>query len=326
MRSRTCARVGGLPLLVTRRELHAAGIDLDVALRATRRGRWQEVLPGAWLRSEGPVTRDHRQQAALALLGSHAVLTGADACDEYGLRDVPPDDRVCVLVPHTVQRDLGPDVRLVRTTSVVASYVMRGRRWAEPARAVLDAAAGRDLRTVRALVCAAAANSWAGADQVGALLEAGPRRGSAVLRRAVTDVEAGAASAPEAEAADLLGAAVGRRRLPPFLLNPDLYLDGRFLLTPDLWLVGTGVGGELDSRRHHGSQDSLDATLARHARAERRGIALVHRSPQRMRRDPAGFLRELEVRVGDTPEPPGLVVVPRGPLLPQPSRRRRSSA
>lgn len=325
MRSRTAARADALPLLVTRRALHDAGIDLDVALREARRGRWQQVLPGAWLRSDSAVTRDHRQHAALALLGRHAVLSGADACHEYGMRDVPTDDRVCVVVPHTVQRDLGPGVRIVRTTTVVASYLMRGRRWAEPARAVLDAAAGHDLRAVRGLVTASAADSWAGADQVGALLEAGPRRGSAVLRRALADVEAGAASAPEAEAADLLRAAARRRRLPPVLLNPDLYLAGQLLLTPDLWLVGTGVGGEVDSRRHHGSQSSLDATLARHARAERHRIALVHRSPQRMRRDPEGFLRELQQRVSDTPEPPGLVVVPRGPLLPLP-RRRRSPA
>lgn len=322
MRSSTRARTAQLPLLVTARHLRDAGIDLDVALRAVRGGEWQQVLPGAWLRREGSVTRDHRQQATLALLGPRALLTGADACAEYGLRDVPPEDRVCVLVPHTVQRDLGPHVRVVRTTATGGSYLMRGRRWAEPARAVLDAAAGQDLRAVRALVMAAESDAWVGPEQVQALLAAGARRGSAVLRRALSDAEAGAASAPEAEAADLLTPAVRRRSLPPFLLNPDVYLDGEFLLTPDLWLVGTGVGAELDSRRHHGSQESLDATLARHARVERRGIALVHRSPQRLRREPRDFLRELQERVADTPEPAGLVVVPRGPLLPRPGRRR----
>jgi hypothetical protein len=307
---------------VTRRDLHAARIDLDVALRAARRGDWQDVLPGAWLRSAGTVTRAHRQQAALALLGPDAVLSGADACFEYGLRDVPDDGRLCVLVPHRMRRDLGPQVRLVRTATAAASYRMRGRRWVDPARAVFDAAAEHRLQAVRGLVTAAAADSWVEPEQLRGLLAQGPRRGSAVLRRAVGDVEAGARSAPEAEAADLLAVAVRRRRLPPFLLNPDVYLHGEFLLTSDLWLVGTGVGGELDSRRHHGSQVSLDATLARHAVADRRGIALVHRSPQCLRRTPEDFLRELRDRVADTPEPPGLVVVPRGPLLPLPPRGR----
>lgn len=322
MRSASRTRVDALPLLVTRRDLHGAGIDLDVALRAVRSGDWQEVLPGAWLRGKHPVSRDHRQQAALARLGPAAVLTGADACAEYGLRDVPDDGRVCVLVPHRVQRSLGDGVRLVRTTSTVESYVMRGRRWACPARAVFDAAAGHDLRSVRALVTAAADDVWVGHEQLQVLLADGPRRGSAALRRATDDVADGARSAPEAEAADLLAGAVRRRALPPFLLNPDVYLHGEFLMTPDLWLVGTGVGAELDSRRHHGSQWSLDATLARHAAAERHGIALVHRSPQRMRRAPQDLLQELAERVADTPEPPGLVVVPHGPLLPRPLGHR----
>jgi hypothetical protein len=298
MRLTTVARTDRLPLLVTRAALTAAGVDLDVALRAARSGHWSEVMPGAWLRGDIDVTRDHRQQAALALLGPRAALTGPDACRELGLRDVPDDDRVFVLAPHSVQRDLGPGVRLVRTTAEVTLYDMRGRRWADPTRAVYDASFGRTL-----------------------LLEAGPRRGSAELRRAIGDVEAGARSAPEAEAADILGVAVRAGLLPRFLLNPDVFLDGKFLLSPDVWLIGTGVGGELDSRRFHGSQTSLDETLARHARADRRGIALVHRSPTRFRQSPHGFVAELAERVVEVPEPPGLVVVPRGPVLPLPRRR-----
>ena len=140
------------------------------------------------------------------------------------------------------------------------------------------------------------------------------------LRRALGDVEAGARSAPEAEAADVLGAAVRAGRLPPFLLNPDVFIDGELLLSPDIWLLGSGVGGELDSRRFHSSQAALDDTLARHARAERRGVVLVHRSPSRFRQDPQGFVAELAARVAEVPQPPGLVVVPRGPVLPLPRR------
>lgn len=321
MRLTTLSRTDRLPLLVTRATLTAAGVDLDVALRAARSGHWKEVLPGAWLRGDLEVTRGHRQQAALQLLGPRSLLTGPDACRELDLRDVPEDDRVFVLVPHSVQRDLGPAVRLVRSTARPTSYDMRGRRWAGPTRAVYDASFGRTLQDVRALVTAAASDAWTSTEDLRALLEAGPRRGSAELRRAIGDVEAGARSAPEAEAADVLGAAVRAGRLPAFLLNPDVFLDGEFLLSPDVWLIGTGVGGELDSRRFHGSQTSLDQTLSRHARADRCGVALVHRSPTRFRQDPQGFVAELAERVADVPEPPGLVVVPRGPVLPLPRRR-----
>ncbi len=47
----------------------------------------------------------------------------------------------------------------------------------------------------------------------------------------------------------------------------------------------------------------------------------MHRSPVRFRQDPHGFVAELAERVADVPEPPGLVVVPRGPVLPLPRRR-----
>ena len=291
-------------------------MDLDVALRAVRNGTWQELLPGAWLRGGSDITRGHRQLAALELLGPEALLTGPDACDEYGMRDVPRDERVFVLVPHRVQRRLGPHVCIRRTRALPTSYRMRGRRWAAPARAVIDAAYDQDLRAARAVVSAAVADGWLGVDDLRVAIGAAPRRGSAVLRRVLGDVAAGARWAPEAEAADVLTAAVRAGRLPPFLLNPDLLVRGKPVLTPDLWLLGTGVGGELDSRRHHGSQDTLDATLARHARAERLGIALVHRSPSRFRADPEAFVDELAARVAECPEPPELVVVPHGPVLP----------
>jgi len=42
--------------------------------------------------------------------------------------------------------------------------------------------------------------------------------------------------------------------------------------------------------------------------------------PHRLRADPDGFVTELRLRVGDCPEPVGLVVVPQGPLLPRDRR------
>lgn len=322
VRTTTAVRTASLPLLVTRRELVAAGIDLDIALRATRRGSWTEVVPGAWWRAPVDVTRGLRQTAALQLLGPAAALTGVDACQHYGLRDVPEDGRVDVVVPHRLRRDLGPSVRLHRTTLCVDSDVMAGRRWARPVRAVHDACTGRPLQDVRALVAAAVGDGWVGSADLRRLVDAGPRRGSAALRRALDDVDAGARSAPEAEAAEAVADAVRRRRLPPFLLNPRLLLDGRLVLVPDLWLVGTGLGAELDSVRHHGSYDALDATLDRHERAAAYGIVLVHRSPRRLRADPAGLVDELVRRLPDCPAPPGLVVVPQGPVLPGPRRQR----
>ena len=322
MRAATRARTASLPLLVTARDLDAAGVDTDVARRAVRSGDWREVLPGAWWRSGAEVDRSVRQLAALRMLGPRAALTGVDACRQYGMRDVPDDEVVDVVVPHVVRRRVGPLVRLHRTTADVPSDSMAGRRWTRPERAVRDAASGRELVVVRALVAASVADGWVGVGALRCLVDEGPRRGSAVVRRTLLDVEAGARSAPEAEAADVLAHAVRRGRLPPFLLNPQLLVRGRCVLEPDIWFVGTGLGAELDSVRHHGSSVQLDETLARHARAADLGITLVHRSPQRLRTDPDGFVTELERRLPVSPEPLDLVVVARGPLLPRAHRQR----
>ena len=326
MRASTAARAALLPPLLTRADLAAAGLDTDVALRAVRSGKWSVVLPGAWTRRGGEVTRRERQEAALALLGDGAALTGPDACAAHGMRDVPGGP-VAVLVAHGVRRDLGPDVRIVRTTATVPVMQLRGLPAVAPVRAVLDACWQQPLQHVRALVLAAVADGWVDVSEFEQLVDEGPRRGSAAVRRAVLDAHRGARSAPEAELADVLVAAVRRGHLPPFLLNPELLLDGKPVVTPDAYLVGLGVGGEMDCVRHHASARALDSTLLRHDRATRAGIELHHVTPSRFRSDPQVYVDRLREAVAGrrqltVPEPPGLVVVRHGPLLPAISCRR----
>lgn len=320
MRTSTAARAAALPALLTRAHLAAAGLDTDVALRAVRRGTWSVVLPGAWSRRGGEVTRRERQEAALELLGDGAALTGPDACAAYGMRDVP-DGPVAVLVPHAVRRDLGPEVRVVRTTADVPVLQMNGLPTVAPVRAVVDASWQQPLRPVRALLLAAVADCWVDLTELQQLVDAGPRRGSAFVQRAIVDAHRGARAAPEAELADVLVGAVRRGQLPPFLLNPELLLDGEPVVTPDAYLVGLGVGGEMDSVRHHGSATALDSTLLRHGRAARAGIELHHITPARFRAAPQAYVDQLREAVGvrrrlASPEPPGLEVVRHGPLLP----------
>lgn len=326
VRTTTATRAALLPALLTRADLAAAGLDTDVALRAVRSGAWSVVLPGAWTRRGGEVTRRERQEAALALLGDGAALTGPDACAAYGMRDVP-DGPVAVLVPHGVRRDLGPQVRIVRTTADVPVLQLRGLPAVAPVRAVLDACWQQPLQQVRALVLAAVADGWVDVAELERLVDAGPQRGSAAVRRAVVDARRGARSAPEAELADVLVVAVRRGQLPPFLLNPELLLDGEPLVTPDAYLVGLGVGGEMDSLRHHGDATALDRTLLRHGRAGRAGIELHQVTPARFRADPQAYVDVLREAVARrrrlvVPQPRGLVVVRHGPLLPVITCRR----
>jgi hypothetical protein len=325
----TRRRTDRLPRLVLAPDLAAAGVDPDVARRAVASGTWREVLPGAWLRDSRDVSRIDRQRAALARAGPAALLSGADACRAYGMRDVPEDPLVTVLARSSCQTCLGPDVRLLRTTRLPEAHVVAGLRCAEPLRAVADAARAQgDLQDVRALVLAAVADLWCDVPGLVDELAAGPRRGSALLRRAVADAAGGAASAPEAEMADVAVGLAARRRLPRPVLNHVLWLGTQRIGQPDGYLPGTGVGWEADSRRHHGSQQALDATLERHEDYARAGLDVLHRSPQRVRRDPAAFAavlleRVLARRELDPPEPAGLLVLPPDVVPAALSRRTR---
>ena len=215
----------------------------------------------------------------------------------------------------------------MRTTADVPVLQLRGLPTVGPVRAVLDACWQQPLQQVRALVLAAVADGWVDITELERIVHAGPRRGSAHVRRAVGDAHRGARSAPEAELADVLVAAVRRGHLPPFLLNPELLLDGEPVVTPDAYLVGLGVGGEMDSVRHHGSARALDGTLLRHDRAARVGIELHHVTPARFRATPQAYVDRLREAVAGrrrlaVPEPLGLVVVRHGPLLPVIACRR----
>jgi len=171
-----------------------------------------------------------------------------------------------------------------------------------------------DLREVRALLLVAVAARRCGVDELRSELDAGSRHGRALCRRALCDAERGAWSAPEAEVADVVGAA----RLPPSLLNPTLVLDGAIVGQPDGWFPGLGLGWEVESRRHHAEDDTFDATLARHDHFAAHGLQLLHVTPRRARALGSRYADVLAAavaarRTAALPEPTGLMVVPYDP-------------
>lgn len=106
----------------------------------------------------------------------------------------------------------------------------------------------------------------------------------------------------------------------PFYVNCAVYVDHVLLGIVDVWLVGRGTGGELDSREWHAGADCLDATLLRDKAFSRAGLSLEHITPTRFRGDPAGFAQALRSEAdrrtsSGIPEPSGLRLKPRGPLL-----------
>lgn len=312
----------------TRSGLVATGRDRAFGDRLVTSGRLVRAAPSTYL--PVPASLLQRIQAALAHTGPGAVITGWAACEMHGMRYVQEQLAIPVLVHE--------DRRLVSTPWVQVLRSERRPRWknygggfmvAAPARAVVDAARqAPDLRTVRALVLSAIGDKHVTEAELREELDAGPRHVSGLCRWALDDARRGAASAPECEMADEASRGVRRGVLPPFLLNPELWVSGVLLAVLDGYVVGSGVGWETDSDEFHDEPEDADATRDRSTRVAGCGIQLVHASPRQMRRNPAHWLDGLvgavrARRASGYREPSELVVVRRGPLCPIGARQLR---
>jgi len=312
--------------VVTQKALVAARYRPATAHEAVRRGRWQRLLPGVYLTSAAPPSLRQRCHAALLHAGPEAVITGRAGCELRGIATPADDDpEVCVVVPasshpvrtgfcHVIRAREMPDHQLLRS---------EGRadlRVAVPHRCVADAVRRASaIGTARAVGTAALAHPSVDWELVAGEARRGP--GSGHLARVVQDVTDGVRSPAEGDVHETLLRASRRGRLPAYLLNPELYLDGELLGSPDAWFPGFGLGDEVDSREWHGGADQLDATLLRHERFAAHGLALCHVTPKRFAQSPAAHVTTLRGmlaarRAMECPEPPGLVVLARGPLLP----------
>ncbi|MGI8537030.1 MAG: hypothetical protein ACR2K2_11150 [Mycobacteriales bacterium] len=237
---------------------------------------------------------------------------------ELELRWLPASPGVLALVEAEVRTPSSRLVTLRRTKGLgaLATWRRGGLDFAPAERAVIDASRElTSLQDIRGVVLGAVADGWADVADLRRVLDATQRNGSGRARRAVVDAERGCASPPEAELVDAL---IGCGR--PFYVNPALLVNGRLLGSPDVWLPGLGLGGEVESKERHGSDEDTESTYDRHERMTSPGIELVHLSVRRIRRDVNEAARHLLDRADVRsrlvrPEPAGLVVVPRGPLL-----------
>lgn len=302
--------------LLTRSALTAAGVNPYLGDRLAREGGAVRLAPSTYAVDGAPEDRQ-LLAAAQEHAGDDLVVTGSMACRLLGIVDVPVQEGVDVLVPAGRRRVSTPYVRVRPTVRPPRFWThSSGVRVADPHRAVVDAARRLErLQDVRAVVLSALQVRWCSLDSLRAELEAGPRNGTALCRRALLDWERGAWSAPEAELADV---AAADRRLPAFLLNATLLVHGVVVGMADGWFVGLGLGWEVDSRRHHAEDDDFDATLARHDAFGSHGLQLLHVTPRRARSLGAGYADVLAAAVAarrqaGQPEPSGLEVRPFDP-------------
>ena len=314
--------------VLTRDALASTGLHRALGDYQVGTGAWTRLAPSTYLVGTRPPTDAQLVLAARAHAGPAAVITGAVACRALGLVDVPEERAVEVLVAAG-RRLVSTQYVVVHQTQRPPELWVRGdTRYACTPRAVVDAAR-RDghLQSVRALLLGVVCSGACTAAGLRAEVEAGCSGGSAVLRRAVRDATAGAWSAPEAEAADLAADAARQGRLPPFVLNAQLLVNGAVVGRPDGYVVGTGVGWQVDSRRHHGSDLDLDQTLAVHDRFAAAGVTVLHVTPRRLRRlGPAWVDLLAAAAAAGRGDPVGLELRLTGPLQPDPPARKIHSA
>jgi len=270
--------------VISRGQALACGVTPAVLRRRTAAGGpWQRLLPGAYLAVTGTPTTPQRELAALSYAGSDSVITGPAALRHHGIR-APGTAVVTVLIPaRRAVRSTG-FVRIWRTTRMPGRFLDdQAVRVALPARAVADTArALSSLRDVRAVVADAVQSRRCPIFLLADELEEGPRRHSALLRQAITEVCDGIRSVAEAEFRDLLV----RARIPIPMFNARIFAGSAFIATADAWWPDAGVAAEVDSREWHLNPADWERTMRRHAAMTGHGILVVHFTPRMIREDP----------------------------------------
>lgn len=258
-----------------------------------RSHQWQVILPSVYGCFTGQLSGEQREIAAQLYCGPSGQLTGPAALRAHGMRYVPDDERLHMLVPHTRHLSSSGFVVVRRTHRLDDRPIERGPvRIVSPARAAADTARMcHDVRAVRALLAESVQRRLATVGQLRAELEAGGRNGSGLLRRVIDEVSDGVRSAPEAQLREI---AEETAVLPEVLWNPALVtLAGEPLPTPDGWIDEAGIALEVDSREHHAMPDDWAKTLHRHNILTSLGALVLHFTPTAVYTTPEAVRRTI---------------------------------
>lgn len=278
--------------IATRQDLIGLGLDPSTASRrCLPGGGWTRLLPGVYLLTGGKPSRRQLVRAALLKTRPTAAITGVEAARLYGVRNLPEDDRVHVLVPH--ERCLrSRDFLLVeRTHRPWGHQFVSGLPVATVARALVDATRRLwRLAPVRAMIADAVQRSLCAPDALGAELTYLRLGGTSIPRRVFGEIADGVRSVAEAWAYSL----VKRSPLAPPSWNVRISSPaGKQLAVVDAWWDEVGLAWEIDSKEFHLSPDDYERTLTRHSALTATGVLVVHTVPSRLKTDPAGVISEL---------------------------------
>jgi hypothetical protein len=270
-------------------------IKLGVSSRTAYRrcepgGPWQKLLPGVVLLGSLPPTRRQLVAAALLYAGPGSVLTGLEACRLHGLRNVPDDHRIHILVAHR-RRAISSDYVVIERTRRMPKAVVRDDvPCASLTRSVLDGCRRfTSYLPARALITAAVQGHRLAPHSLLHELDAGSQRGSAIPRHVLKEVVAGARSVAEIDAMRVWK----RTGLPRPVWNAALRnVTGEHIAVPDAWF-DVGLAWEIDSYEFHFHREDYARTVRRNARYAAAGVLILQTLPSQLRVDPESAAAEL---------------------------------
>lgn len=268
-------------------------------------GRWLHLLPGIVLLARSQPTVRQRIEAALLHARHDALVTGFEAARLYGLRTPPDVGFIHLLLPHNYKVLSSGFAVVERTKSFPTPWMRDGVPLAPPERAVLDGVRRvRNRNTVRSILIEAAHKKLADPFELRRELDTGTKRGTALPRRVLNEIDFGVRSVAEADALQVWR---GTGLPSPHCNVPLFSATGEFIGMPDFWCDEVAFAWEIDSYQYHSGRDEYANTLSRNARYMASGVVVLQTSPARLRDDPDAVVAEIRAgyRVAsDRPRPP----------------------
>lgn len=252
---------------------------------------WQRPIPGVIVFSDRPLTRKQLRLAALVHAGPDAMVTGVEAARMHGVKRLPADRKVHVLVPHKSGVSSWGFATVERTVHLPEPTAIDGLPVAPLARALFDAARHMDrLDEVRAMITDAVRRGLCEPGDLKREIEKGTTIGSALPRRVVHEMEAGIRSAVETWVRNV----VKHSKLPTPEWNTKVYTRDRHLLgVAEAYWDEVGMALTVDSRELHlGSSDSTPEIGKRMAMSDV-GVVVLHVLPSQLRDKPLVVAQDL---------------------------------
>jgi hypothetical protein len=278
--------------VATRKDLLDVGLSASAITRACQAGGpWRSPVRGIIVLSDGQITPRQRARAALLRCGDPCVITGVAAARLYGIRGLPPDDRLHLLVPNERQVSGTTLFIVIRTRRMPVPVVRDGLPLAPVARALVDATVPLcEADAVRALFAGAIQRGLCTPAELAIELAQVQRPYTALARSVLEEVTDGVRSTAEAWARRL----VLRSGLPAPQWNVGVRrADGRLIGVADAWWDDVGLVWEIDSREWHLDPEAHDRDTRRQSGFAAEGIPVIHTRPSRLRTERAEVLDEL---------------------------------